>query len=107
MVNIYLEAIANPEAAKRNVTCKGTEPSVIGEIIRARIRAVIYADSTSPVINFIKSYYFRFLKKIHTSLSPSFYMYPREYRTLIDKLLAKSYILHFSSGFPFLNSVKK
>ena len=67
----------------------------------------IYADSTSPVINFIKSYYFRFLKKIHTSLSPSFYMYPREYRTLIDKLLAKSYILHFSSGFPFLNSVKK
>jgi hypothetical protein len=67
----------------------------------------IYADSASPVINFIKSYYFKCLKKLHAYITPSFYMYPREYRSLIYRLLTKSYILHFSSGFPFLNSIKK
>jgi lipopolysaccharide biosynthesis glycosyltransferase len=67
----------------------------------------IHADSASPLIHFIKSRYFRFLRKIHTSLILSFFMYPREYRALINSQLDKSYILHFAGGFPFLNIVKK
>lgn len=67
----------------------------------------IYADSTSPVINFIKSAYFKFLRKIHTCISPFFYIYPLEYRVLIAKLLSTQYVIHFSGNFPFLNSIKK
>lgn len=66
----------------------------------------IYDSQNSLVIEHSKSFYFKCLRKFHCYLKPSFYIYPNAYKVLINQLLSKSYIVHFSGGFPFVNSAK-
>lgn len=66
----------------------------------------IFNNPNSEVIDVIEGIYFKCLRKYNTHLPPHLYMYPAAYRALIIKLLSTQYIVHFSGGFPFINSIK-
>jgi hypothetical protein len=63
----------------------------------------LFTPPRSLVTKKIRGLYFRGLKRLHKQTHPASFMYPKAYKDLVSEALGRSYFLHFSGGFPFIN----